>query len=203
MDALETGRHHEHTRDTSDEEMPEEEETTIETLEVRVLRSIFGVGSSSRIDVPFFGGSLIPEELIDWISDMNKHFDFSEVKEDKQVRFVVTRLRGNASLWWDGVQEERILKNKSRIISWSRMTTKLKGKFLPKGYQLILFRQIQNLKQKSMTVREYTEEFYKVNIRFGHIEDTPERVSRYVNGLRFDIQYELSLLSLRFVEEAY
>ena len=54
-----------------------------------------------------------------------------------------------------------------------------------------------------MTVREYTKEFYKVNIRSGHIQDTPERVARYVNGLRFDIQDELSLLSLRSVEEAY
>ena len=78
---------------------------------------------------------------------MNKHFDFAEVKGDMQVIFVVTRLRGHASLWWDGVQEERILKNKTRINSWSRMTAKLRGKFLPKDYQLILFRQMQNLKQ--------------------------------------------------------
>ena len=103
---------------------------------------------------------------------MSKHVDFFEVKEDKQVIFVVTKLRGNASLWWDGVQEERILKNKVRINRWNRMTTKLRGKFLPKDYKLILFRQIQNLKQKSMIVREYTEEFYKVNIIFGHMEDT-------------------------------
>ena len=67
------------------------------------------------------------------------------------------------------------------------MTTKLKGKFLPKGYTLILFRKMQNLRQKSMMVREYTKEFYKVNIRSGHIEDTPGRVDRYVTGLRSDI----------------
>ena len=35
------------------------------------------------------------------------------------------------------------------------------------------------------------------------MEYTPERVARYVNGLRFDIQDELGLLSLRSVEEAY
>ena len=57
------------------------------------------------------------------------------------------------------------------------MTAKLKGKFLPKDYKLILFRQMQNLKQKSMTVRKYTKEFYKVNIRSGHMEDTLERVA--------------------------
>ena len=66
LEALETGRHHENTEDTSDEEIPEEEEeTTDETPEVRMLRSIFGASSSSRADVPFYGGSLDPEELID------------------------------------------------------------------------------------------------------------------------------------------
>ena len=76
---------------------------------------------------------------------MNKHFDYAEVKEDMQVIFVVTKLRGHASLWWDGVQEEKILKHKAKINSWSRMTTKLKGKYLPKYYTLTLFKKIQNL----------------------------------------------------------
>ena len=39
------------------------------------------------------------------------------------------------------------------------MTAKLRGNFLPKDYQLILFRKMQNLKKKSMTVREFNEEF--------------------------------------------
>ena len=147
LDVLETGRHHEHTGDTSDEEVfEEEEETTAETPEVKLLKSIFGAGSSSKADVPFYSGNLDPEELIDWISAMNKHFDYVEVKEDRQLRFVVTKLRGHASLWWDGVHKERILKHKANINSWSRMTTELKGKFLPKDYTLILFRKMQNIR---------------------------------------------------------
>ena len=54
-----------------------------------------------------------------------------------------------------------------------------------------------------MTIREFTQEFYKVNIRSRHIEDTPERVARYVNSLNFDVQHELILLSLRSIEEEY
>ena len=143
MDVLETGRHHEHTGDTSDEEVfEEEEETTAETPEVKILKSIFCASSSLKVDVPFYSGNLDPKELIDWISAMNKHFDYAEVKEDRQVRFVVTKLRGHASLWWDGVQEERILKHKAKINSWSRMTAKLRGKFLCKYYKLILFRKM-------------------------------------------------------------
>ena len=65
LEALETDIHHEHTGDTSDEEIPkEEEEITAETSEVRMFRSIFGAGSSSRVDVPFYSGSLDPKELI-------------------------------------------------------------------------------------------------------------------------------------------
>ena len=135
MEVLDLCRPHEHTGDTSDEEVSEEEEEiTAETPEVKILESILGASSSSIADVPFYSGSLNPEELIDWINAMNKHFDFVEVKEDKQVRFAVTRLRGHASLWWDGVQEERTLKNKARINRWSRMTAKLSSKFLPHLY---------------------------------------------------------------------
>ena len=66
LEALETRSHHEHTGDTSDEEVPEEEEeTTVETPEVKILKSIFGASSSSRADVPFYSGNLNPKELID------------------------------------------------------------------------------------------------------------------------------------------
>eukprot|EP00253_Pinus_taeda_P009769 PITA_09769 len=64
------------------------------------------------------------------------------------------------------------------------MVSKLKAKFLPKDYHLNLFKQMQNLKQKGMSVKEYTEEFYRLNIRTGHVEDDLEEVARYINGLR-------------------
>eukprot|EP00253_Pinus_taeda_P021693 PITA_21693 len=54
-----------------------------------------------------------------------------------------------------------------------------------------------------MTVKEYTKEFYKVSIRVGEAQDTDEKVARYMNGLRMDIQDEISLLSPKMVEEAY
>ena len=76
------------------------------------------------------------------------------------------------------------------------MTTKLRGKIIPKDYKLILFRKMKNIKKNSM---EYTEEFYKVNIRSRHVEGTPKRVASSVNGLRFDIHDGLSLWSLRSV----
>lgn len=54
-----------------------------------------------------------------------------------------------------------------------------------------------------MTMREYTEEFYKINLRAGYIEDTTEKVGRYLNGIRYDIQDELCLVNPTGVDEAY
>jgi hypothetical protein len=83
------------------------------------------------------------------------------------------------------------------------MVAKMKAKFIPRDYQITLFQRMQNLRQKMMSVKEYNEEFYKINIRAGHRESDDEKVSRYMNGLRYDIQDEMSMMTIRTVEDAY
>lgn len=50
-----------------------------------------------------------------------------------------------------------------------------------------------------MDVKKYTEEFYKLSIRSGHMEEDMDKVARYLNGLRSNLQDELSLTSPRMV----
>lgn len=52
-------------------------------------------------------------------------------------------------------------------------------------------------------MKEYTKEFYQVNLRASYMEDTPEKIARYVNGLRLEILDEISILSPKNIEEAY
>ena len=59
------------------------------------------------------------------------------------------------------------------------------------------------MRQKLMSVKEYTEEFYKINIRAGHREIDDEKAGRYMNGLRYDIQDEMSMMIIQTVEDAY
>ena len=54
-----------------------------------------------------------------------------------------------------------------------------------------------------MTVKEYTEEFYRLDIKPRHVNDDVEKIPRYINGLRYGIQDEISFLKLESVEEAY
>jgi len=51
-------------------------------------------------------------------------------------------------------------------------------------------------------VNEYTEEFYQLNIRVGHRENEEEKFARYINGLRYEIQNEISLVMMKTVEDS-
>jgi hypothetical protein len=150
-----------------------------------------------------YEGNLNVEELLDWISSLDKYFDYEEIDDEKKVKHAVTRLKGHATLWWDELQADRRRKGKTKIKSWDRMVAKLKDKFIPKDYQLNMFRKLQNLRQKGLSVKEYTEEFYKLNIRAGHRENDEEKVARYINGLRYEIQDEISMMTMRTVEDSY
>jgi hypothetical protein len=169
----------------------------------RLIKAIARMSSKTKMDIPAYEGSLDAEELLDWIRALDTYFDYEDIEEDKKVRHAVTRLKGHAALWWDELQADRRSKGKQKIKSWDRMIAKMKAKFIPRDYQITLFRRMQNLRQKLMTVKEYTEEFYRLNIRAGHRESDDEKVARYLNGLRYDIQDELSMTTIRTVEDAY
>eukprot|EP00253_Pinus_taeda_P036392 PITA_36392 len=54
-----------------------------------------------------------------------------------------------------------------------------------------------------MTIKEYTKEFYRVNLRAGYTDDTTEKTARYVNGLSMEVLDEISILSPRNIEEDF
>ena len=54
-----------------------------------------------------------------------------------------------------------------------------------------------------MSVKDYTKEFYRLDIRYGHVDDEIEKVARYLNGMRSRIQDEMSFIKVYSVEEAY
>jgi hypothetical protein len=65
------------------------------------------------------------------------------------------------------------------------MVENVKAKFIPRDYKINLFRRMLNLRQKGMTVKEYTKEFYRLNIRVVHCESDDEKVTKYMNGIRY------------------
>ena len=44
------------------------------------------------------------EEHLDWVSEVEKFFDYMGTVDDKQVCLVAYKLKEGASAWWDRVQ---------------------------------------------------------------------------------------------------
>ena len=97
------------------------------------------------------------------------------------------------------MQIDRQRKGKKKIRTWENMVNKIKKKFLTTNYQVNLLRKMSSLKQKNMSVKDNIEEFYRLDIIYGHVDNEIENVARYLNGLSFGIQDEMSFLKVESV----
>jgi len=100
LEAMEMARD-EDAGDVSEPEVgaAEEEEPADVTPEMRFFKSVLRSTSKPRLEVSIYTGSLSLEELIDWINDMDKFFDYEETEEGKKVKFAITKSKGHATLW--------------------------------------------------------------------------------------------------------
>jgi hypothetical protein len=166
-----------------------EEVATEDATNERLIRVVARMGAREKMDIPVYEENLDAEEILDWIRALDTYFDYEDVEEDKKSNMLSQDLKDMQALWWDELQADRRCKGKQKIKSWDRMIVKMKAKFIPRDYQITLFQRMQNLRQKLMTVKEYTEEFYRMNIRVGHRESDDEKVARYMNVMRYNIEY--------------
>ena len=52
-----------------------------------------------------------------------------------------------------------------------------------------------------MTMKDYTKEFYRLDIRYRRVDNEVDKVIGHLNGLTSRIQYEISFVKLESVEE--
>ena len=68
-----------------------------------MLKYVIGASMRPKAKVTTYQGGLYANELLDWINEMNKLFDYDDTYDEKKVKFAITRLKGHASLWWNVV----------------------------------------------------------------------------------------------------
>ena len=85
------------------------------------------------------------------------------------------------------------------------MKAKLEEKYIPPSYKSQLFSNMINLKQMTLNVAEYYAKFEEARLRCSefHVEDQFIICTRFVNGLKFDIQKMVKLHAPHTVEDAY
>ena len=67
-----------------------------------MLKMLVKVTGIPKVDIRMYERNFNVEELMDWISLLDKYFDFDEVEAKKKVNIMVTRLKGgHAAIWWE------------------------------------------------------------------------------------------------------
>ena len=51
---------------------------------------------------------------------MEKYFDMEHIEDPKMVKVACLKLKGHASLWWDIVNVNRVMKGKYKAYEWDK-----------------------------------------------------------------------------------
>ena len=105
-----------------------------------------------KVDVPNFYGKLEPHAFEDWLTAIEDYLDRFTVSEDRKVRYIRMKLKGHARAWWESVEEQLRRTRRPPISNWEEMKERLKEKYLPIYYEQMMFEEMLQLKQGSLTV---------------------------------------------------
>ena len=94
---------------------------------------------------------------------------------------------------------------KPPITQWVVMKEKLQEKYIPSSYKSQFFSHMINKKQMTLSVAEYSAKFEEARLRCSefHVEGQFFVCTRFVNGLRFNIQKMVKLNSPHTADDAY
>ena len=91
-------------RDESENEREEgkadkEEEEVLNLEEERLFKAITKIGKIPKFNVPTFFENLNPEELINWINELEEYFEYKDIEDPNRVTFAKAKLKGHAKIY--------------------------------------------------------------------------------------------------------
>ncbi|XP_041011327.1 uncharacterized protein LOC121255090 [Juglans microcarpa x Juglans regia] len=156
-----------------------------------------------KIDVPNFFGKLEPNAFEDWLMAIKDYFNWFAVSEDRKVHYVRMKLKGHARAWWGSVEEQLRRTRRPTISNWEEMKERLKEKYLPIDYEQMMFEEILQLRQGSLSVDQFTDRFHELSVRRKIVQTEQQTLARYRTGLWSKLCREMWIARLINVEEAY
>lgn len=105
-----------HLDDSSDDEVvvASNHELEIQEDEERLLRVLSRENYKPFVEVASYDEKLDTNPLLDWISKMEKFFQYEGTSNNKKVKKKVTKLKGHTFLWWENLQIDRQRREKRR-----------------------------------------------------------------------------------------
>src|SRR6187399_2245748 len=141
-----------------------------------------------------------PLDSEDWLTDIKKHFECSNVKEDDYVKFAAFQLKDQAADWWQQYKDSR----PGQVISWENFCKDFRSHHIPTSVIEGMCEQFRNLKQGSMTVYQYNVKFQ--NLAHYAKQDIPNaksKIYQFRGGLKDELQLALTLFEPDEFDQVY
>jgi hypothetical protein len=141
-----------------------------------------------------FDGSGTPIEATDWLTYVEDKMNVFEIVYGDHVRFGTQLLKGEAQIWWRGVQAAH--SSSPGVLSWDVFIRKFKRRFYPVTFLEKMKIDLQSYKQEK-SVTEYEVGFNKM-VRFvPHVAYSElEKASQFRQGLKPSIRHALGAFLL-------
>ena len=109
-----------------------------------------GRNDGIKMQVSYYARSLKPEELIDWLNDLENFFEWKPMTEEKNMKFACTNLKGHSKIC---VKKYRIKKGKDKIRTKNKMAKKLQEFVFVCPMHIPFFRKFQKLNKNYLSWR--------------------------------------------------
>ena len=171
----------------------------------RMNRASAGEDGSSLLEKflklrpPVFRGktdTLGPEA---WIKKLTKIFEAMSAPDERRMTLIPFILEDEAEFWWDMIARTEDVEH----MTWVAFKKLFLGKYFPQVERDARREEFEKLLQRGMTVAQYEAQFTELSRHAEYMVDTEEKkVSRFLRGLRPNIQSQLIMLMLTEYSDA-
>ncbi|XP_019104879.1 uncharacterized protein LOC109134920 [Beta vulgaris subsp. vulgaris] len=131
-----------------------------------------------------FTGEGNVEDLQEWIHQFEKLMDYKGFDEHKAFKVAHLKITRYASIWFESLRIKRIRDGDPRIDTWSELKRQIKKRFIPLEYLQEQFLKLNQIRQNTKSVAEYTKEFERLCILCELDEKEQMKIGQFITGLR-------------------
>ncbi|KAF0922405.1 hypothetical protein E2562_034649 [Oryza meyeriana var. granulata] len=144
-----------------------------------------------------FDGSSTPIQATDWQSYVEDKMEAFEVLAQDRVRYGTQLLKGEAQIWWKGVQSARTTTHGP--LFWAEFVRQFERRFYPVTFLDKMKLDLNNYVQDKKTVAEYEIGFNQI-VRFvPHVaHDEVEKARQFSEGLKPAIRHVLGAFTITY-----
>jgi hypothetical protein len=126
-------------------------------------------------------------DVDDWLKSVEKKLQVVQCKNREKVLLASHKLSDPTANWWDAYVKAH---EEPESINWPEFRAAFRARHAPQG--VIKLKELQDLKQGSMSVNEYITKFTQLSHYAPHEVDTDEKKQEcFLNGFNDELSYAL------------